>query len=851
MTIFESARWFVLPLLAVSAVACGGEPPVTHGKPHREWLFQEYRANGLEPVTVGQGDRDGGVLDESHDFGSILTSGGDVNLDGRAIGRVYATPSGETYHVITEAPTADTDLNKPDSPIGNIVYLAQHQSFKKNAADATMRFVVSRADVRTVDDNPEGLSYQECPTRKGCEGTIEGEIHLQVSALKNDSPFMDRAGGAIVNGYFQKWDFDAWTESWAENGLWDKGSFDFNPDFYGGGAKDAARLQLNAAKSFDVPLAAVNVGEEFTLQVLVSARTYDRRGHESTVWSSLFDPLHGGGTAVETTGLEPTDNPITTTPPHRTDPVPCVSGPNPAAGILQFSKPAYDAPEWPARPVVFVTRSGGNAGAVSVTLTTAGGTATPNVDYEPLTTTVYFGDGDTTPRAVRLPIRPDATPEEDETVNVTLSAPGGCAMLGADASAILTILDDDRPEPIVPSGLDPSFGDGGKLTTGGIGGSNSAMALQKDGKIVMVGGGFTSFVAARYNADGSLDTGFGGRGSVTLDVSGGQLQQRALGVALQPDDKLVVVGETLRAAGTRGQFTFGLVRFNPDGSLDQSFGSGGQVVDAPVVGNATAVAIQPDGKIVVAGSTPGSGDEGDFSDFIVARYTSAGALDPSFGTGGVVITDGGGSNEAHNVVLQPDGKIVVSGGVFNASRGINQTDLARYMSSGVLDPSFGIAGKLQLAGKQLGDGLALQPDGKLVLVGNVETATAPQTATQFAVMRMNADGTPDNAFGTAGFVQTAFTAGGDRALAVTLAADGKILVAGSSNQGNTQFALARYNTDGSLDAGFVDGGKATVEIGPFADAAEGVAIQPDGKIVLGGFSKGTSSTGYALARIAP
>jgi uncharacterized delta-60 repeat protein len=500
---------------------------------------------------------------------------------------------------------------------------------------------------------------------------------------------------------------------------------------------------------------------------------------------------------------------------------------------------------------VFVTRSGGSAGDVSVTLTTAGGTATPRADYEPLATTVYFGDGDSTPRAVRLPILPDASAEEDETVNLTLSASGGCASLGATASATLTILDDDRPPPVVVSGFDPSFGDGGKLTTAGIGGSNSAMTLQKDGKIVMVGGGFTGFVAARYNADGSIDPGFGSGGSVTLDLSGGQLQQRALGVAVQPDDKLVVVGETLRAAGTRGQFTFGLLRFSADGSLDPSFGSGGQVVDAPVVGSAFAVAIQPDGKIVVAGSTPAAGDPNDFSDFIVARYTSAGVLDPTFGTGGVVITNGGGSNEAHNVVLQPDGKVVLSGAVFNASSGINQTDLARYTPSGLLDPSFGNAGTLQLPGKQLGDGLALQPDGELVLVGNVETATPPQTATQFALMRMNADGTPDNGFGTAGFVQTAFTAGGDRALAVTLAADGKILVAGSSNQGNTQFALARYDTDGSLDAGFVGGGKTTVEIGPFTDAAESVAIQPDGKIVLGGFSKGTSSTGYALARIAP
>jgi len=118
-------------------------------------------------------------------------------------------------------------------------------------------------------------------------------------------------------------------------------------------------------------------------------------------------------------------------------------------------------------------------------------------------------------------------------------------------------------------------------------------------------------------------------------------------------------------------------------------------------------------------------------------------------------------------------------------------------------------------------------------------------------MRINADGTTDQAFGSAGLVQTAFSSGGDAARAVGIASDGKILVAGKAKQGNSQFAVARYKGDGSLDASFGNGGTFTVEFGSFGDAAESLAIQPDGKIVLGGFSQGISSIGYALARISP
>ncbi len=275
--------------------------------------------------------------------------------------------------------------------------------------------------------------------------------------------------------------------------------------------------------------------------------------------------------------------------------------------------------------------------------------------------------------------------------------------------------------------------------------------------------------------------------------------------------------------------------------LDPTFGSGGKVTTDKFGGKNSAMALQPDGKIVMVG--------GSSSDFVLARYNADGNLDTGFALGtGQALTDIGGTNQAFNLALQPDGKIVVSGSPIGVSASDNHTNIARYSASGSLDISFDTDGRLQLSDLRVGNGLAIQPDGKLVLVGNVETATPPATATQFAVMRLNADGSRDNAFGSASLVETAFAVRGDRARSVALQADGKIVVAGQSD--DVLFALARYNADGTLDSSFRSSGKLTIQFGIQA-GAENVVIQPDGKIVLGGFSESVSSVGYALARLIP
>src|SRR5262245_33812191 len=213
--------------------------------------------------------------------------------------------------------------------------------------------------------------------------------------------------------------------------------------------------------------------------------------------------------------------------------------------------------------------------------------------------------------------------------------------------------------------LDASFGTGGRVTTT-IGGNFDfarGVVVQPDGKIVAAGVAMgdlgSDFGLTRYNSDGTLDTSFGINGIATTDFGGNF--EGAWSVALQEDGKIVAAGLTTLS----GINQFALARYNSDGTLDASFGTGGRVTTGfpgASVANAFSVALQPDGKVVVAGWTNIDGG----ADFALARYTSTGSLDASFGTGGRVITafaDSQGLSLAgvFSVAVQPDGNIVAAG----------------------------------------------------------------------------------------------------------------------------------------------------------------------------------------------
>ena len=342
--------------------------------------------------------------------------------------------------------------------------------------------------------------------------------------------------------------------------------------------------------------------------------------------------------------------------------------------------------------------------------------------------------------------------------------------------------------------LDTSFAVGGKVTTDFFheGDFATAIAIQGDGKIVAAGGAFTGvtftdFALIRYNIDGSLDASFGSGGKVTTDFGNAEV---ATAVAIQGDGKIVAAGRTFNIS--TGTLDFALARYNSDGSLDATFGAGGKVTtDFSSFDEVKAMAIQGDGKIVVAGTSlnPGTG-----LDFTLARYNSDGSLDATFGTGGKVTTDFFHNNDlAWAVVIQGDGKIVAAGEAVPTL--FSDFALARYNSDGSLDATFGAGGKVTtdfFGSVDEAFGVAIQGDGKIVAVGR---APAPVTIDNFGLARYNIDGSLDATFGSGGKVVTDFFGGPDFANAVAIQGDGKIVAAGSASSSGTRedFALARYN----------------------------------------------------------
>lgn len=851
-------------------------PDLVRGEPIREWSFSEFRGRALEEVEVDSDIQVGGVLHELFDFGPtsrdgdiIDPDGSSLPSDGIATGQVASLPSGATFWVGAEAPGGNA--NVPEAPIGSLTGLKQTQSFIKRAADARLTLTVSAAFIETMDKN--AIFNRPCPPDLAdgliCD-FIKGEVFFWTEAftvppapnITTFRTFFGMAGGATVQGHAENWNGETWTPRYSFNGpLWSVEDFDFVVDQQDGTPDALVLMTLRAPRRITVDLSSVAVGEAFTLQTYLYAKAYNRiAGPPSEFGTSagafLRDPQDIGGATLEFSGLEETNDvaqrPVQVEAPAA--PLACTTQPpDPAAGTLQFGAPAFAVSEADTTPAVIVTRTGSSSGAVSATFATSNGTAIADTDYRATNVSVFFADGDVSPRVVEIPIVQDNLAREpDKTVNLTLSQPGGCAALGAQANAVLTIRDDD-PAPPLPPGvfLDPDFGAEGLATSPGFGGDRSAMARQADGKFVIVGGTFTDFILARFNANGTLDASFDGDGKVTTDMVPGE-QEEALGVAIQSDGKIVVAGYTGTPGPANGA-NFALARYNADGTPDLSFGTVGKVTSG-VSGRAYAVAIQPDGRIVAVGDVDvASGN--DFGNFVVARFNADGTPDNSFSGDGQVVTDiGGATNTARNVVLQPNGSILVSGEPFGTFAGSERTDVVRYTASGALDAGFGTAGTLTIAGTRVGEGLALQSDGRFVLVGQIDASippATPGTATNFAVMRRNADGSPDPGFGAAGLASTPISGQRDAALAVTLQPDGKIVVAGRSSNSNVNFAVARYNTNGTLDTTFGrdSSGTLAIDFFLFTDIAESVVVQPDGQIVLGGATRDNVDA-YGLARIA-
>jgi uncharacterized delta-60 repeat protein len=301
----------------------------------------------------------------------------------------------------------------------------------------------------------------------------------------------------------------------------------------------------------------------------------------------------------------------------------------------------------------------------------------------------------------------------------------------------------------------------------------------------------------------------------------------------------------------------------PAGTLDPSFGSGGkQMLDFNASTDiANAVAVQPDGKLVVVGLSYVNNDYSK-EDFALARLNPDGSFDASFGAGGKVKTDFPGlAAVASSVVLQPDGKILVAGGAFPQFTFLGDFVLARYESDGTLDESFGTGGIVVTSFPGQGSyafALALQPDGKIVAAGTqfLSFSTEQSSNSDFALARYNPDGSLDTSFGAGGGVTTDFNGLNDDVFAVLVQPDEKIVAVGSSRGLITDydFAAARYLPNGAPDASFGVGGKLSNDFNGHAfDRARAAVLQPDGKIVAAGFSSfdNTLSQPFVLVRWTP
>ncbi len=355
----------------------------------------------------------------------------------------------------------------------------------------------------------------------------------------------------------------------------------------------------------------------------------------------------------------------------------------------------------------------------------------------------------------------------------------------------------------------------------------NAVAIQPDGKIVVIGSSSDSngtnneLLVMRYNVDGTLDTSFNDNGMVTYKRAANTSDIGAA-VAIQTDGKIIAVGRSIN----NGRVAL-ILRYNSDGTPDESFNGSGVVIfnSGSVINEANAVAIQADGKIVIVGRSYINGTD----DVLILRYNSDGTLDTSFHGTGIAAYNGPNYASSYDsgkaVAIQPDGKIVVTGHSEDGSSYDYELLVIRYNNDGTLDSSFNGTGAATYGKWLSGNAIAIQPDGRIVVAGD-------QGHWALYVLRYNVDGTLDMKFNGSGVVDFEIT-GNDIGYGVAIQPDGKIVTVGRSIFDDSVVMVLRFNSDGTFDWTFGKGGMATYNFGNW-DIGAAVAIQSDGKIVVVG-----------------
>jgi uncharacterized delta-60 repeat protein len=375
------------------------------------------------------------------------------------------------------------------------------------------------------------------------------------------------------------------------------------------------------------------------------------------------------------------------------------------------------------------------------------------------------------------------------------------------------------------------------------------LLIQPDKKILAGGtiskGGLNQFGLARYNSDGSLDESFGNLGKVISNYPELMLLST---MALQSDGKIVVAGNLFNSSFTISHFV--LVRYDTNGLLDTTFGIDGRVITnlTDKLDKITSIIIQSDGKILASGTTS---NDSNYSDFSIVRYNPDGTLDPSFGNNGITITSIRTWDFGYAMALQDDNKIVISGSTSNEFNPVFGPDydflVLKYDKYGVLDATFGNGGSVIIGTTEANEkalSVKVLPDGKIVIGGEHHIMKY-----SFMISQLLPNGNVDTSFGNNGIVLNELAS--QFIESVAKQTDGKFLITeyhGTGGCCSADIKLMRFLTDGNFDTTFGTNGIVTADFLNENNQANSIVVQDDGKILIGGVSGNQIHSDYGLAR---
>jgi uncharacterized delta-60 repeat protein len=409
----------------------------------------------------------------------------------------------------------------------------------------------------------------------------------------------------------------------------------------------------------------------------------------------------------------------------------------------------------------------------------------------------------------------------------------------AALTLVATLL--SAPAVALAGRLDTTFDTNGRQTSFVHGATGYAVAIDAFGRSVVAGytlGPNTNIALARYLTNGHPDPAFGaGDGQATADLGG---TDYAFDVAIQPDGKIVIAGER----DTPNASEFAVARFGTGGLLDRSFSADGMafVNFGTRFQGANALAIGPGGKILVGGFS----SNGSTGLWAMARFLPGGTLDPSFGVNGKVSTAMSSSDQQiEDLVISAKGEITAAG--YAVVSLVPRFAVAHYGTGGHLDPRFGVGGKALIdvsSGSDIAYGIALRHDGGVILVGYASHAGGDD----WGMVALTPQGRLDPTFGVGGRVITAFGSAFDYAYGVVIQHDGRIVVVGRASRANADFCVIRYGPGGKPDPSFGGQGKTFTDFFGGSDTARGVALQANGKIVVAGEAEDNGIRRMAIAR---